>query len=279
MQPFGLCLQHLGRSQGAKERVALYRRTGYIPRGREVEPHVGFRTVSGYPNARVIHLSQRVLGVRVAVRRCQFQPPCRVLVILNHARALAQRIAKLVLGIGAAVLGRTFQPLLRVPLVAFHSVSGRIQVGKLVFGDGVIALGARLFYNENYVAWPMRHHAKLDQSTTGRDVVEYGWRTGERWNTLRAETVGAARPLVDGSEAEFITEHYWGYAMQRDGGTVEYRVEHPRWLVWEATAGALDCDVRAVYGAEFVEALRGEPSSAFVAVGSAITVRRGVRIA
>ena len=90
----------------------------------------------------MIHLSQRVLGVRVAARRCQFQPPRRVLVILNHARALAQRIAKLVLGIGAAVLGRTFQPLLRVPLVAFHSVPGRIQVGKLVFGDGVIALGA-----------------------------------------------------------------------------------------------------------------------------------------
>jgi uncharacterized protein len=142
-----------------------------------------------------------------------------------------------------------------------------------------IALGARLFYNENYTAWPMRHHTELDPSTTGRGVVEYGWRAAGRWNTLRAETVGAARPLVDGSEAEFITEHYWGYAMQRDGGTVEYRVEHPRWLVWEASAGALDCDVRGVYGAEFVEALQGEPSSAFVAVGSEITVRRGARIA
>lgn len=142
-----------------------------------------------------------------------------------------------------------------------------------------VVLGARLFYNENYVAWPMRHHTELDESTTGRGVVEYGWRTGKRWNSLRAETVGPARPLVDGSEAEFITEHYWGYAMQRDGGTVEYRVEHPRWLVWEASASALDCDVRGVYGAEFVDALRGEPGSAFVAVGSEIIVRRGARIA
>ena len=142
-----------------------------------------------------------------------------------------------------------------------------------------VALGARLFYNENYVAWPMRHRVALDESTAARGVVEYGWRTAGRWHHLRAETSGAARPLVDGSEAEFITEHYWGYARQRDGGTVEYEVEHPRWLVWEASASDFDCDMRAVYGAEFVEALRGKPSSAFVAVGSEITVRRGVRIA
>ena len=36
---------------------------------------------------------------------------------------------------------------------------------------------------------------------------------------------------------------------------------------------------RAVYGAEFVEALSAAPSSAFVALGSPITVRRGDRIA
>ena len=141
-----------------------------------------------------------------------------------------------------------------------------------------VAMGARWFYNENYVAWPMRHRVVLDESTAARGVVEYGWRAAGRWHQLRAETVGAARPLLEGSEAEFITEHYWGYARQRDGGTVEYQVEHPRWPVWEAGAGRFDCDVRAVYGAEFAEALRGAPSSTFVAAGSEITVRRGVRI-
>ena len=38
---------------------------------------------------------------------------------------------------------------------------------------------------------------------------------------------GPARALEAGSEAEFITEHYWGYTPQRDGGTVEYVVRHP----------------------------------------------------
>jgi uncharacterized protein YqjF (DUF2071 family) len=142
-----------------------------------------------------------------------------------------------------------------------------------------IAMAARVFYNENYIARPMRHRVELDESTAERGVVEYGWQSAGRWHQLRAVTTGAARPIADGSEAEFITEHYWGYAAQRDGGAVEYQVEHPRWLVWDTVEHNLDCDVSAVYSAEFVEALSAPPSSAFVAMGSAITVRRGLRIA
>ena len=142
-----------------------------------------------------------------------------------------------------------------------------------------IALAARVFYNENYAAMPMRHRVELDEAATGPGVVEYGWRAAGRWNRLRAVTAGAARPLADGSEAEFITEHYWGYAAQRDGGTVEYQVEHPRWRVWQASTCEFDGDARAVYGAEFAAALGAGPRPAFVALGSEITVRRGVRIA
>jgi hypothetical protein len=109
-------------------------------------------------------------------------------------------------------------------------------------------------------------------------AVEYGWRSGGRWNTLRAVTEGASRPLVEGSEEEFVTEHYWGYAAQRDGGCVEYRVEHPRWNVWRAAACTLDCDAAALYGSGFAEAMAAPPRSAFVADGSAVVVRRGVRI-
>lgn len=142
-----------------------------------------------------------------------------------------------------------------------------------------IAMAARLFYNENYIARRMRHRVELDESTVERGVVEYGWRNAGHWHQLRAVTTGAARPLTGGSEAEFITEHYWGYAAQRDGGTVEYEVEHPRWSVWDVSEHAFDCDAGAVYGAEFVESLSASPSSAFVALGSEITVRRGLRIA
>jgi uncharacterized protein len=139
-----------------------------------------------------------------------------------------------------------------------------------------IATVARVVYNENYVALPMRHRLAIDTAAGGS--VEYGWRHRGRWDAVRAEVRGPARPLQAGSEAEFITEHYWGYAAQRDGGCVEYQVEHPRWNVWRAESAALDCDVAALYGPAFAEPLSAAPRSALVADGSPIIVRRGRRI-
>jgi uncharacterized protein len=138
-----------------------------------------------------------------------------------------------------------------------------------------IAAVARRVYNENYVALPMRH--RIDLSNERGGSAEYGWRMGGRWSSVRAEVSGPARPLVAGSEEEFITEHYWGYARQRDGGCVEYQVEHPRWNVWRADSATLDCDAAALYGPAFAEPLSAPPRSALVADGSRVIVRQGRR--
>lgn len=140
-----------------------------------------------------------------------------------------------------------------------------------------IAAIARLIYNENYIALPMRHAVDLPEHA-GPGSVAYHWRYRGRWNGLRARTVGPAQPLTSGSQAEFITEHYWGYAAQRDAGCVEYQVEHPRWRVWSAVDAVLDCDVGTLYGESFVDALSATPTSAFVADGSPIAVRQGKKI-
>lgn len=137
-----------------------------------------------------------------------------------------------------------------------------------------IAWLARALYNENYFALPMRH--RLEATSSSRRAV-YEWFHGRRWNALTLDFTGASSVPADESEETFITEHYWGYARQRDGGTVEYQVEHPRWSVWRATAATLDCDVASFYGPEFAECLRASPRSAFIADGSAVIVRRGVR--
>jgi hypothetical protein len=107
---------------------------------------------------------------------------------------------------------------------------------------------------------------------------EYAWRSNGAWTRLSARTTGAARTLEVGSEEEFITEHYWGYTRQRDGGTVEYRVQHPRWNVWSAVDARLDGNVETVYGAEFAQVLRSPVRSAFVADGSPVTVFVPTRI-
>ncbi|MEW6126641.1 MAG: DUF2071 domain-containing protein [Acidobacteriota bacterium] len=142
-----------------------------------------------------------------------------------------------------------------------------------------IATVARVVYNENYVAMPMRHQLEIENhNLKNNSQVEYGWRHRGDWNFLRVRIAGESKPLVSGEEAEFITEHYWGYAAQKDGGAVEYQVDHPPWQVWQVSSAQLHCDAKAIYGEKFVDALSAKPSSAFVAEGSAIIVRRGVRL-
>ena len=140
-----------------------------------------------------------------------------------------------------------------------------------------IALVARRLYGENYVALPMRH--LIDRAADrGPTTIAYEWRRFGEWEGLSLTVSGSPSTPADDTEETFITEHYWGYSSQRDGATVEYQVEHPRWRVWRATAAGLACDVASLYGPDFVEALSGPPRTAFVAEGSAIVVRRGRRL-
>lgn len=142
-----------------------------------------------------------------------------------------------------------------------------------------IATVAKVVYNENYVARRMWHGTDLGEASfTKSGMVEYGWMERSGRNFLRVKAAGKPQPLTAGSEEEFITEHYWGYAAQRDGGTVEYQVEHPSWQVWQVSEAEFECDVPRVYGEQFLDTLRAKPSSAFVADGSPIIVRKGVKI-
>lgn len=140
-----------------------------------------------------------------------------------------------------------------------------------------IAGTARLLYGEKYVALPMRHSITGDP-TRGGMYVMYGWRHRGRWNGIGAVVGGSPKEALPGSEEEFITEHYWGYSSLRGGGCVEYQVEHPRWRVWSLLRPVLDCDVAALYGPRFAAPLAAEPSSAFLADGSEVVVRKGRRL-
>jgi len=139
-----------------------------------------------------------------------------------------------------------------------------------------IAAVARLAYNENYRRLPMDHaiqHGNVDGSP--RLSVEYRWRLDRRWNRIQVQAVGEPHDIAAGSAEEFITEHYWGYAAQRDGGSMEYQVSHPRWRVWDVVNSALDVDAERLYGTDFARALKGPPVSAFLADGSPVTVYAG----
>jgi uncharacterized protein len=140
----------------------------------------------------------------------------------------------------------------------------------------IIAAMARRFYNENYVALPMSH--SIDGRDVARISVHYGWKSGQTWSGLGLLAKGNAQTPEAGSEQHFITEHYWGYTSQRDGGCMEYRVSHPQWKVWNAESPKWEGDMSALYGADFAVVLSRPPVSAFLAEGSEVLVHRGRKL-
>jgi uncharacterized protein len=147
---------------------------------------------------------------------------------------------------------------------------------KEIVPRAAIALTARKLYNEPYISLPMAHRIEIESSSL--KSAEYSWRFRGRQNSLKLTTRGQAQLVAEGSEAEFIAEHYWGYNTQPDRSTLEYSVEHPRWRVYEGCDAKLDCDVPGLYGERFRESLCNQPSSAFLAEGSAVTIFQGVRL-
>jgi uncharacterized protein YqjF (DUF2071 family) len=136
---------------------------------------------------------------------------------------------------------------------------------KEIVPRAAIAWTARTFYNERYTAMPMRHRCD-----PGR--VSYSWKAAERWHSLQVGFEGDPGFAPEGSQQQFITEHYWGYSLQRRGGCFEYRVDHPKWKLWNATDCNTDIDFSQVYGERFAAVFEAPPSSAFVAEGSPVTV-------
>ena len=142
-----------------------------------------------------------------------------------------------------------------------------------------IALVARCAYNEPYLAVPMQHRlGEIDPETGAPCNVEYSWAIGGRAMGMCVEPTGQPTMPGTGSEIEFITEHYWGYTRQRDGGTIEYRVEHPQWRVWVARSARVDGPVASLYGSALGDVLTRAPDSAFLAEGSAVTVFAPTRL-
>lgn len=137
-----------------------------------------------------------------------------------------------------------------------------------------ISWTARLIYNEPYSTAAMTHDVRLDAEAGG--YLRYAWSLSDETHRLEGRVQGPASSLVAGSEAEFITEHYWGYTRQRDGSTLEYRVDHPSWEVWSCTDAAYSASTGAdLYGAAFSDLLSGSPRSSFVATGSEVAVYSG----
>jgi hypothetical protein len=151
---------------------------------------------------------------------------------------------------------------------------GVVFLRELVPRLAVVAV-ARGIFGENYLRTPMMHTVR------GRDdgiEAEYAWGRADARCSMRMTALGEAALPGDGSLEQFITEHYWGYATQRNGSALEYEVQHPQWTVRRGESAEFRGDAARFYGPAFAETLARPPDSAYFAEGSAVTVFRGRQI-
>lgn len=130
---------------------------------------------------------------------------------------------------------------------------------------------ANTIYNENYVALPMAH---IWSETEDERTVTYNWKYKNQWQHLSLTAEKELSPIDLGSETEFITEHYWGYARYNADKTNEYEVKHPKWEQYKVKHYHVDVDFGLTYGEEFRFLNHLEPVSVMLAEGSEISVER-----
>jgi uncharacterized protein len=132
-----------------------------------------------------------------------------------------------------------------------------------------ISIVANTLYKEHYQTMPMKHARTENKNSK---MFQYKWKKAHKWNSITMETAKTPMPIEINSEAEFITEHYFGYTKYSNTKTIEYEVTHPRWQQLEVRNFSTGVDFENVYGAEFSFLQNLKPASAFLALGSDITI-------
>ncbi len=138
-----------------------------------------------------------------------------------------------------------------------------------------LTLVANTIYKEHYQTLPMKHSVTTNKDS--KDFV-YQWKTKNKWNTILVETEKSPIEIEVNSEAEFITEHYFGYTKVNNEKTFEYEVKHPRWQQYKVTNHQIDVHFGEVYGNTFEFLNHLKPISVMLAVGSKISVENKKQI-
>jgi uncharacterized protein YqjF (DUF2071 family) len=130
---------------------------------------------------------------------------------------------------------------------------------------------ANTIYNENYETMPMTHSWS---ETEDERAVEYRWRCKNEWQSIAVTANKGLSEILPGSEAEFITEHYWGYARYSSSKTNEHEVRHPKWAQYKVKSYKINTDFALNYGKSFEFLNHQEPVSVLLAEGSDISIER-----
>lgn len=138
-----------------------------------------------------------------------------------------------------------------------------------------VALVAKSIYREPYEFMPMKHEIiQTDNNLT----VGYYFQYNNLWNKITVQAEPKSIKFDENSEANFITEHFWGYNKYSNSITMEYEVEHPTWEIYPIKDFNIQLNIEAIYGKAFTSTLKSRPLSIILAEGSEVCVRKGSKI-
>ena len=132
-----------------------------------------------------------------------------------------------------------------------------------------VAWLANALYKEHYTTIPTRHQWDFTNQTK---EIKYEWLVNKKWNSIEISAKKDKNIMLENSFESFIFEHYYGYTKYNKSTTQEYQIAHPSWLINEILTSKIDCDFEAMYGKDFAILNATQPTSVFLAEGSAIEI-------
>ncbi len=133
----------------------------------------------------------------------------------------------------------------------------------------IVAWVANKLYKEHYIAIPTKHEWKLSKD---KKEIQYQWKVQSAWNTLKVDASNSNQKMEAGSMEEFIFEHYYGYTKVNAVQSIEYKINHPSWMINSIHHYQIECDFAAFYGKNFEILNTAKPHSVMLAEGSEISV-------
>jgi uncharacterized protein len=134
-----------------------------------------------------------------------------------------------------------------------------------------ISMVAKYIYGEPYETWKMSHKENEGE-------ISFYFSKDDCKNRVSIEYKDNLGVPAENSVGEFIIEHYWGYTKRGENRTDEYKVEHPKWELFDVNYAEIDVNFAKTYGERFGFLSNAEPASIFMAKGSAISVFKGEKL-
>jgi len=144
---------------------------------------------------------------------------------------------------------------------------GVVAIRELVPSPLAAAIG-RLRFNEPFRATPIESRTA---SMGDELVVEHRWRWQDQRYFLRMTADQSSVASTEGP-AHHLLGRRWAYGRNRRGQPIVLRVEHPEWALRRVRTLDFEVDYGALYGPEWAVLNGRQPSSSYLAVGSAVSI-------